>query len=173
MIQLWSMPERTGKEQEAGERERGRFRPGESGNPAGRPKGARNRASRLAAELLDGDAEAIVRRVIELAKDGNAIALKRCIERLVPRAGRTVEVDLPVMEKAADIASGAQAVIEAAARGDLTIEEAERFMTLLEIQRRALETEDLAVRVEALEVAGKRKKYGLGPEPEPGKGGRR
>lgn len=168
------MPEKTGEEQEAG-RDRGRFRPGESGNPAGRPKGSRNRASRLAAELLDGDAEAIVRRVISLAKEGNAIALKLCIERLVPRAGRTVEIDLPTMQKAGDIAAAVQAVIEAAARGDLTIEEAERFMVLLEVQRRALETEDLAVRVEALELAGKRKKYGLDPDQreKPEKGGRR
>ncbi|MGA8155825.1 MAG: DUF5681 domain-containing protein, partial [Rhodoplanes sp.] len=46
------------------------FRPGTSGNPRGRPKGARNRATVTAETLLDGEAEAISRKLIDKALEG-------------------------------------------------------------------------------------------------------
>ena len=60
------------------------FKPGESGNPSGKPPGAKNRATRLAQTLLDGEEEALVRKVIELAKGGDMQALKVCLDRLGP-----------------------------------------------------------------------------------------
>lgn len=47
------------------------FQPGQSGNPAGKPKGSRNKATLAAETLLDGEAETITRKVIELAKPGD------------------------------------------------------------------------------------------------------
>jgi hypothetical protein len=65
---------------------RGRpFRPGQSGNPAGRPKGARNRATLLTEALLEGEAEDIGKKLIELAKQGEWRALKACLDRLCRR----------------------------------------------------------------------------------------
>jgi hypothetical protein len=46
---------------------RGRFCKGASGNPAGRPPGSVNRTIRAAALLLDGEAEALTRKAVELA----------------------------------------------------------------------------------------------------------
>ena len=47
-------------------KQRGRpFEPGKSGNPKGKPKGSRNQATLLAEALLDGEAEAITRKVIK------------------------------------------------------------------------------------------------------------
>jgi hypothetical protein len=46
------------------------FKPGQSGNPSGRPKGARNKATVAAEALLDGESEAITRQCIDLAKEG-------------------------------------------------------------------------------------------------------
>ena len=43
------------------------FPKGQSGNPAGRPIGARNAATQLAEALLDGEAEALTRKLVELA----------------------------------------------------------------------------------------------------------
>jgi uncharacterized protein DUF5681 len=52
----------------AAAKQRGRpFKPGQSGNPKDRPKGARNRATIAAESLLDGEAEALTRKAIELA----------------------------------------------------------------------------------------------------------
>ena len=80
------------------------FQKGVSGNLAGRPKGSRNKATILAQELLDDEADAIVRKAIELATEGNPVALRMCLERLVPpRRGRAVELQFPKIKTAADL----------------------------------------------------------------------
>ena len=57
-------------------KQRGRsFRPGKSGNPAGRPRGARNKTTLAVEALLDGEAETITRKAIELAKTGDRVRL--------------------------------------------------------------------------------------------------
>src|SRR3974390_695778 len=43
-----------------------RFEKGRSGTPAGRPPGLRNRATEAAELLLDGEAEALTRKAVEL-----------------------------------------------------------------------------------------------------------
>jgi hypothetical protein len=62
----------------------GRFRKGRSGNPKGRPAGARNKATQSAELLLDGEAEALTRRAVELALAGDGMALRLCLERIIP-----------------------------------------------------------------------------------------
>ena len=62
----------------------GRFRKGVSGNPAGKPKGTRHRATLAAEALLDGEAEKLTRRAIEKALEGDASALRLCLERILP-----------------------------------------------------------------------------------------
>jgi hypothetical protein len=129
------------------------FTAGKSGNPAGRPKGALNKSTLLLAELLDGEGALIVRKAIDLAKDGNPLGLRLCFERLVPRRERVVEVDLPRVRKAVDVADAVAQVISEAAAGKMTLPEARDFLALLEQQRKALETSELAVRLELLESA--------------------
>ena len=46
---------------------KGSFRKGHSGNPAGRPPGTRNKAADSAELLLEGEAEALTRKAVELA----------------------------------------------------------------------------------------------------------
>ena len=146
------------------------FQPGQSGNPKGRPRGSRNRATLLAQELLGDEGETIMRKAIELAKKGATLALKLCLDRIVPRSGRTVEIDLPAVRKADDPVAACAAVIESAAAGQLTLQEAREFMELLDAQRKAIETQDLVVRIELLEQqraeAGRPKKPRLGRESE-------
>jgi len=60
------------------------FKQGQSGNPSGRPVGARNRATLAMESLLDGEAEAITSKAIELAKKGDGPALRLCMERIMP-----------------------------------------------------------------------------------------
>ncbi len=130
----------------------GRFRPGQSGNPAGRPRGARNRASVIVSQMLEGDIEPMVQKLIDAAKGGDVLALRLVIERVLPRARSSpVAFDLPQIVGANDIAKGTAAVLQAAAAGEISLGEAREFMALLEAHRKALETNDLAVRLQLIE----------------------
>ena len=78
-------------------KQRGRpFPKGRSGNPQGRPPGARNAATVIAEQLLDGEAEALTRKAIDKAKEGDMTALRLCLDRVVPpRRERPVLFPLP------------------------------------------------------------------------------
>ena len=78
-------PETTGRKQRAT-----RFQPGRSGNPQGRPPGSRNKTTRAIDALFDGEAEALTRKAIELAKAGDLVALRLCLDRIAlpERTGR-------------------------------------------------------------------------------------
>jgi hypothetical protein len=120
----------------------GRFRPGQSGNPAGRPKGARNRSTIAAESLLEGEAEALTRKAIQLALGGDVTALRLCIERLVPpRKDRPILLDLPPITSAADAANAVAAVLRAVADGRITPSEAIAVTGLIEALGRVVPTE--------------------------------
>src|SRR5262245_43322647 len=73
----------------------GRFQKGFSGNPNGRPVGSRNRTTLALQAILDGEGELIIRKAIEMALAGDMVALRLCLERLVPvRHERPVAADL-------------------------------------------------------------------------------
>jgi Family of unknown function (DUF5681) len=61
-----------------------RFQPGQSGNPNGRPPGSRNKSTLAVEALLDGEAEVLTRKAIELAKAGDLVALRLCLDRVCP-----------------------------------------------------------------------------------------
>jgi hypothetical protein len=105
----------------------------------------------MAQELLDGEGEAIMRKAIQMAKAGEPIAMRLCIERILPRRANVVELILPFIQQADDVAEACGSVIDAAAKGTISLQEAKEFMGLLEFQRRAIESHDLAVRIELLE----------------------
>ena len=123
-----------------GWKQRGRpFAPGQSGNPAGRPKGARNRATVAAEALLEGEAETLTRKAVELALAGDVTALRLCLERVVPpRKDRAVAFDLPAVVKADDAAQALGAVLAAVADDTITPSEAVALAGLIEAQRRAI-----------------------------------
>jgi hypothetical protein len=72
------------------------FQPGQSGNPAGRRRGSRNSATLAAATLLDGEVLGLTRRAVEAALAGDMLAMKLCLERVLPRCReRPVIFSLP------------------------------------------------------------------------------
>ena len=123
-------------------RVRGRpFEKGRSGHPAGRRAGSRNRATLAAAALLEGESEALTRKAVELALDGDPTALRLCIERILPPCReRTVKFALPPIENAADISAAMQAVTSALAGGAITPGEAATVAAVVDTFVRAIET---------------------------------
>jgi hypothetical protein len=92
------------------------FEKGQSGNPAGKPRGARHKATLAAEALLDGEVERLTRKAIERALEGDGVALRLCLERLIPpRRDRPIRLDLPPIPDAAGVAAAQQAVVQAVA----------------------------------------------------------
>ena len=133
------------------------FKTGQSGNPDGRPKGARNRATIAAEQLLDGEAAALTRKAIDLAKQGDTTALRLCIERILPaRKDRPISFPIPRIETVADSVKAAATIVSAVADGELTPMEAAELSKVVDGFTRAVETVDLAARLTQLEQALKR-----------------
>jgi hypothetical protein len=131
-----------------------RFKPGVSGNPAGRPKGARHKATIAAEQLLDGESEALTRKAIELAKNGDVTALRLCLGRILPeRKDRPVSFELPTMTCANDASRAMSEIIQAVADGDLTPSEAEIMTRLIDSYIKTIESAEFEKRIIALEQA--------------------
>ncbi len=128
-----------------------RGRPFQAGN-AGRPKGARNKTTLAMEALLEGEAEVIARKAVEMAKEGDTTALRLCMDRLMPaRKDRHVPFALPKLETAADAVKATAALVEAVAAGDLTPSEAAELSKLVEGFTRAADLHDIQTRLERLE----------------------
>ena len=130
------------------------WKPGQSGNPNGRPPGCRNKATLAIEELLDGEAEGLTRKAIELALKGDMQALRLCLERICPpRKDRPISLELPKVDTVSDIVTAIGATLEAVAAGEVTPSEGTSIAGLLETKRKAIETEEMEQRIKGLEDA--------------------
>ena len=137
------------------------FGAGRSGNPAGRPKGARNRTTQAVEAILDGEAEALTRKAIEMALDGDGPAMRLCLDRLCPpRKDRTISFTLPEIDTAADLTKATRALMQGVADGEITPAEAAELSKLVEAHVKAVEVRDVAARLIALEQAAEQTSAG-------------
>ena len=133
------------------------FQKGRSGNPAGRRPGARNKATLAAAKLLAGEAEGLTRKAVEAAFAGDPMALRLCVERLLPVCReRAVKFKLLPTESPADIAAAMKEVTAALAAGVITPGEAGRIAAMVDTFIRAIDTSDFDRRLQQLEEKLKR-----------------
>jgi hypothetical protein len=130
------------------------FQKGQSGNPAGRPPGARHKVTLMAEQLLDGETEAISRAVIEKAKAGDPTAMRVCMDRIVPPLReRTIEFSLPPLTGVADAVTALTAVAGALAEGELTPGEAAHMVKVIDCYAQTVGLAQLDARVTQLEQA--------------------
>jgi hypothetical protein len=124
------------------------------GNP-GKPKGARNKATLAAQALLDGEAEGIARKAVELALAGDGAALRLCLERVVPSL-KSVAPRVAVDTGGVNSLTGqARALVAAALAGEVAPDVAAGLIGALGTTARVEEVESLRARLEALERAMK------------------
>ena len=133
--------------------QRGRpFEKGVSGNPTGRPRGSRNATTLAVEALLDGQANALTQKAIDLALGGDMAALRLCLDRIFPpRKDRPVSFTLPSINSAQDAATVVSSVLAAVAAGEITPTDAAEVGKLIDSYLKAYETAELAERLERLE----------------------
>jgi hypothetical protein len=130
----------------------GRWRKGKSGNPSGRPPGARNNATLAAETLFDNEAEILTRKVIEKAKEGDTAALRICLDRIIPpRRERPLHIALPKLASASDAAAAMATIVAATAAGEITPGEGADLNTVVAGFIKVTEISDIEARVAALE----------------------
>jgi hypothetical protein len=128
------------------------FQKGQSGNPAGRPRGALNRATVLAQELLSARVESIAGKLIELAEGGDMRAIRVCMERLMPVIKhQPIAVELPPIENAADSVEAVASIAAAVAAGELTATEAAELAKVVDVYVGALASRGFEERLSKLE----------------------
>lgn len=129
------------------------FQPGKSGNPSGRPAGSRNKASLAIEALLDGEAEALTRKAVEMALEGDTVALRLCMDRICPpRKDAPISFKMPPVNNVSDAAAVMRSVMEEVAMGSISPGEAKAVSEVLECYRRLVETSEFEHRLTALEA---------------------
>lgn len=118
----------------------------------GRPRGSRNRTTVWLDELGAEGTEEIIKVVKTEARKGDMRAAWLVLSRTWPhRRGRPVEIELPSVETPAGLIQAHAAVVAALSRAEITPDEAASISTVLETQRRAIETHDHERRIRELE----------------------
>jgi hypothetical protein len=133
--------------------QRGRpFLRGQSGNPAGKPRGARNKVT-LAIESLMGEyGPQVTARVIKRACEGHMTAARLILDRVAPvRRGRAVHLKIGGIGDAASVMNAHAALLTEVAAGRLTPEEAEPISAMLGAHLKAIETTDIDRRLRDIE----------------------
>jgi hypothetical protein len=131
----------------------GKFKPGQSGNPAGKRPGTRHKVTLAIEALLEGQHEKLTTVAINKALEGDMTAVKLCLDRIAPaRKDAPISFGLPPIATVADTVAASSSLLDAVAAGDVTPDEAGRVMALLTSHKTLVEAGDLERRIEALEA---------------------
>ncbi|MGD9107587.1 MAG: DUF5681 domain-containing protein [Gammaproteobacteria bacterium] len=117
------------------------FKPGQSGNPEGRPKGIKDKRT-LYVEMIESQAEELINKALEMALNGNEVMLKIFLERILPAKPKD---NVVCIELTGDTPTEkSKQVIEALNNQQITPSEAMDIMQALAAQVRIYDTDELA-----------------------------
>ena len=139
-------PEKSGES-----RNDGRWKPGVSGNPRGKPPGARRLIMRALEGQIAAAAPDLLASVIAEGRNDWRPALE--LLKIIGLNKRTLveALGLPKMETSSDILAGQRHIIEQVASGEMSAEEGNALSVMLDRQRQAIEGADMEQRVAAIE----------------------
>lgn len=133
-----------------GRKSDGTFAPGNS--LGGRKPGSRHKVTLAMEALLEGEHEKLTRKAVDLALEGDTVALRLCLDRLAPpRRDAPISFPLPQVRSATDAVAAGAAVLDAMAAGDITPDEASRVMAVLTAHKSMVTMSELEERILALE----------------------
>lgn len=125
----------------------GRFAPGASANPKGKPRG-QHKATGLRKELSDA-LPAVLQTVIQLAAMGDLGACRLILERCLP-AMRPIDATVTV-NMSGTLSEQGQSVLAAIGRGEITPTVGAQIVGALASQARIVDSTELADRLTRLE----------------------
>lgn len=139
-----------------------KFQSGASGNPSGRPKGTGCR-QKLFNDLVEPHKETLFDTAIKLALNGNESMLRLFLERMLPAKpiDDVLAIKMPsnAARKPEALLDYGAFVLQAISEGEITPEQGKSLMTIIEAQRKNIETSDLALRlIEVERILKQRKK---------------
>ena len=120
------------------------FAKGQSGNPAGRPVGSRNKFTREMHEAFEDGGPLLIQRLFELAGDGNTAAMRQCLDRLMGKL-RPSAVVLPAPESPTYVFDALKEIHRALGAGEIASDEAIRLVDLVGRTARVLAAKAVAV----------------------------
>lgn len=126
---------------------RGRFTPGMSGNPQGRPK---SETTALRQSLADGAAD-VVKAILKAAKAGDMQAAKIVLDRLLPPLKATTQAVHLSLPDGASPLDTARAILAATASGTLAPDIAAQLVAAVGTFCRIEEITELRSRLESIE----------------------
>lgn len=128
-----------------------KFEKGKSGNPGGRPSSAVKTAE--VRQALIGAAPRILKRLIELALDGDVSAAKIVLDRIMPPLKPTEPPTTLEIKKSWSLSRQADAIQQSVYAGELTISQAQGLIGNLLSQAKIVEASELEERLAAIEQA--------------------
>lgn len=130
------------------------FKPGQSGNPAGRAPGT-GKVNEYR-KLLESKLPELVDTLVSKALEGYPAALRLCFERLIPAyRTETMPVEIPAMQQTTSLVEIGRSVLSAIGEGLISPEIGAQVLNALGNQSKLIESEELEKRIEQLESNAK------------------
>lgn len=110
-----------------------KFESGLSGNPLGRPKGALSKRTQLN-NLLESRAVDLINQAIEMALAGDSVAMRLCIERILPKAEQKQATGIMPDLKATESNDITLEILCSLAGQELTMSDIKYLLSILQLQ---------------------------------------
>jgi len=118
-----------------------KFQPGQSGNPAGRPKGTLDRR-KIFRELVEPHKNDLIKKATEMALSGNEQMMRILLNRILPAIQRDDPIKIDGLDKES-LEKQVNKIVELTADGTLTATESDKLLKMFSAKTLLLEIPEL------------------------------